>query len=147
MAMETSQLVEVTNEQIAQTPEIQAITEPLQAIEMPNIAQTPQIQATTEPLQALMPDTEKTVASPIEKPSADNLQTVVGIDAAIETLLKAAGIHDWRELSETSTERLTEIMTIGKKKDIDVSTWSVQAQLLADGFTNRFQRFVQNLGK
>ena len=106
MAMETSQLVEVINEK---TPQIQAITEPLQA--------------------------------------TDNLQTVVGIDAAIETLLKAAGIHDWRELSETSTERLTEIMTIGKKKDIDVSTWSVQAQLLADGFTNRFQRFVQNLGK
>jgi predicted flap endonuclease-1-like 5' DNA nuclease len=78
---------------------------------------------------------------------ATNLQAIQGIDAAMESALKSAGIDNWQEISETSPERLTEILTEAKIHDTDVSHWSVQAILLADGHLNRLKTYLENLNK
>ncbi len=78
---------------------------------------------------------------------ATNLQAIQGITANIETALKSAGIDNWHEVSETSPERLTEILTAAKIRDVDVSHWSVQAILLADGHLNRLKTYLENLNK
>ncbi len=78
---------------------------------------------------------------------ATNLQAIQGIDAETERVLKSAGIDNWQEISETTPERLQEILTEGKIRDVDVSHWSVQAILLADGHFNRLKTFLENLKK
>jgi predicted flap endonuclease-1-like 5' DNA nuclease/predicted nucleic acid-binding Zn-ribbon protein len=78
---------------------------------------------------------------------ATNLQAIQGIDAAMESALKSAGIDNWQEISDTSPERLTEILTEAKIHDTDVSHWSVQAILLADGHLNRLKTYLENLNK
>jgi predicted flap endonuclease-1-like 5' DNA nuclease len=78
---------------------------------------------------------------------ATNLQAIQGIDAAMESALKSAGIDNWQEISETSPERLSEILTEAKIHDTDVSHWSVQAILLADGHLNRLKTYLENLNK
>jgi predicted flap endonuclease-1-like 5' DNA nuclease len=76
-----------------------------------------------------------------------NLQAIQGIDATIESALKSAGIDNWQEISETSPERLSEILTEAKIHDTDVSHWSVQAILLTDGHLNRLKTYLENLKK
>jgi predicted flap endonuclease-1-like 5' DNA nuclease len=76
-----------------------------------------------------------------------NLQAIQGIDAETERVLKSAGIDNWQEISETTPERLQEILKEGKIRDVDVSHWSVQAILLTDGHFNRLKTFLENLKK
>jgi predicted flap endonuclease-1-like 5' DNA nuclease len=78
---------------------------------------------------------------------ATNLKAIQGIDAETERVLKSAGIDNWQEISETTPERLQEILAEGKIRDVDVSHWSVQAILLADGHFNRLKTFLENLKK
>lgn len=78
---------------------------------------------------------------------ATNLQAIQGIDAETERVLRSAGIDNWQEISETTPERLQEILAEGKIRDVDVSHWSVQAVLLADGHLNRLKTFLENLKK
>jgi predicted flap endonuclease-1-like 5' DNA nuclease len=78
---------------------------------------------------------------------ATNLQAIQGIDAETERVLKSAGIDNWQEISETTPERLQEILAEGKIRNVDASHWSVQAILLADGHLNRLKTFLDNLKK
>lgn len=65
----------------------------------------------------------------------EDLQIIEGIGAKIEQLLKDAGISNWNELSNTSAERLQEILTAGggSFRLADPSTWAHQARLASEG--------------
>jgi predicted flap endonuclease-1-like 5' DNA nuclease len=78
---------------------------------------------------------------------ATNLQAIQGIDAETERVLKSAGIDNWQEVSETTVERLHEILAEGKIRNVDASNWSVQAILLTDGHLNRLKIYLENLKK
>jgi predicted flap endonuclease-1-like 5' DNA nuclease len=91
---------------------------------------------------------EKTIeAETTSMTDATNLQAIQGIDAETERVLKSAGIDNWQEISETTPERLQEILAEGKIRNVDASHWSVQAILLADGHLNRLKTFLDNLKK
>ena len=86
-------------------------------------------------------------AQAVSTPNSENLQAIQGIDAEIERVLKSAGIDNWQEISETSAERLKEILAEGKIGNVDTSSWSVQAILLIDGHVNRLKTYLANLEK
>ena len=81
--------------------------------------------------ETVVENTERTLDSqPVATPNSENLQAIQGIDAEMERVLKSAGIDNWQEISETSAERLKELLGEGKIGNIDTSSWSVQAILL-----------------
>lgn len=65
----------------------------------------------------------------------NDLQIVEGIGPKIDELFKNAGITTWKELSETSTERMSEILTdAGPRFQFNnPKTWAQQAELAAHG--------------
>ncbi len=67
--------------------------------------------------------------------SADDLRIIEGIGPKIEQVLNAEGISTFRQLSETSEERLREILAAAgnRYKMHDPSTWSEQARLADSG--------------
>jgi predicted flap endonuclease-1-like 5' DNA nuclease len=78
---------------------------------------------------------------------ATNLQAIQGIDAETERVLKSAGIDTWEEVSEATPQRLMDVLKEGKIRGVDVTHWSIQAVLLADGHYNRLKTFLDNLKK
>jgi predicted flap endonuclease-1-like 5' DNA nuclease len=90
-----------------------------------------------------------TPANFVEEISTDasNLQAIQGIDAETERVLKSAGVDTWQEVSEATPQRLNEILKEGKIRGVDVTHWSIQAVLLADGHVNRLKTFLENLKK
>jgi predicted flap endonuclease-1-like 5' DNA nuclease len=64
-----------------------------------------------------------------KKIKEDDLKIIEGIGPKIEALFNAAGITTWRELSETSTERLQSILDSGGENYAihNPSTWAKQA--------------------
>ncbi|MCB1209966.1 MAG: hypothetical protein KDK97_11595 [Verrucomicrobiales bacterium] len=65
----------------------------------------------------------------------DDLKIVEGIGPKIEGLFNAEGIATWRKLSETTVERMTEILkAAGDRYALaNPGTWAQQAGLAADG--------------
>ena len=65
----------------------------------------------------------------------DDLKAIEGIGPATDKLLKENGINSWRDLANTSVERLQEILTgAGSRFGLsDPGTWPKQAELAADG--------------
>lgn len=65
----------------------------------------------------------------------DDLKVVEGIGPKIEELFNAAGIKTWKELGETSVERLQEILNEGGErfKMHNPGTWSRQSMLAYQG--------------
>ena len=99
-------------------------------------------------VETAVENTERTLDSqPVATPNSENLQAIQGIDAEMERVLKSAGIDNWQEISETSAERLKEILAEGKIGNVDTSSWSVQAILLIDGHVNRLKTYLANLKK
>ncbi|MEZ5041548.1 MAG: hypothetical protein R2828_16770 [Saprospiraceae bacterium] len=74
---------------------------------------------------------KKKVTHPID---AGDLKVIEGIGPKIEQLLKDENINNWQDLSETSVERLQEILTAaGERYRIhDPSTWANQARLAVE---------------
>lgn len=74
-------------------------------------------------------------AATVSSTQKDNLRKIEGIGPAIERLLNAAGIETFSQLSETSVERLENILSVGgpsfaiHKPD----TWPRQAAMAAEG--------------
>lgn len=70
-----------------------------------------------------------------KKIKEDDLTIVEGIGPKIQELFKENGISTWKILSETSVERLKEILTIGGDRFIihNPGTWSRQAELAYQG--------------
>jgi len=65
----------------------------------------------------------------------DDLKAIEGIGPATDKLLRENEINTWRELSNTSVDRLKSILTeAGSRFGLsDPTTWPKQAQLAADG--------------
>ncbi|MFH7001370.1 hypothetical protein [Flavobacterium bizetiae] len=70
-----------------------------------------------------------------KKIKENDLKIVEGIGPKIEALFNAAGITTWRELSETSTEKLQSILDAGGENYAihNPSTWARQALLAYQG--------------
>jgi predicted flap endonuclease-1-like 5' DNA nuclease len=91
---------------------------------------------------------QRGIETPVATPNdSTNLQAIQGVSAEMERVLKSAGIDNWHEVSETTPQRLKEILSEGKIRNVDVSHWSVQAILLADGHLNRLKTYLDNLNK
>jgi predicted flap endonuclease-1-like 5' DNA nuclease len=121
-------------------------------VEIPTMAKSiPTVEAETLPtVSKSIPTLEtSTPATFVEEISTDasNLQAIQGIDAETERVLKSAGIDTWQEVSEATPQRLNEILKEGKIRGVDVTHWSIQAVLLADGHVNRLKTFLENLKK
>ncbi|MFZ1751165.1 MAG: helix-hairpin-helix domain-containing protein [Saprospiraceae bacterium] len=81
----------------------------------------------------------------------DDLKAVEGIGPKIEKLLHAQNIKTWRGLSETSVEKIQEILTAaGSRFSLaDPGTWPRQAGMAADGLWDDLQTYQDflNAGK
>ena len=65
----------------------------------------------------------------------DDLKAIEGIGPATDKLLRENGINTWRELANTSADRIKEILASGGSRFAlgDPTTWPKQAELAADG--------------
>lgn len=70
-----------------------------------------------------------------KKINENDLTIVEGIGPKIQELFKENGIATWKELSETSVERLKEILTVGGERFMihNPGTWPRQAELAYHG--------------
>lgn len=82
-----------------------------------------------------------------KKWKTDDLKIVEGIGPKIEELLHKAGIKTWQKLSETSADRLKEILdAAGPNFQIhDPSTWPKQAGLAAAGKWEELKKWQDEL--
>lgn len=82
-------------------------------------------------------------------PAEDDLKKIVGISAKIETLLHAAGILTYRQLSETGTDRLQEILepTVKNYQKRNPASWSLQAALAHEGNWDELAKLQSQLMK
>lgn len=73
----------------------------------------------------------------------DDLKAIEGIGPAIEKLMHAAGITTWRQMAETSAEKLQAVLTEAgpRFKLADPGTWPKQAELAADGKYKELQEY------
>jgi predicted flap endonuclease-1-like 5' DNA nuclease len=83
---------------------------------------------------------------PIPVPS-DNLKLIHGIDEAIETILLAAGVDSFTELSRMEPNELRNILVVVDPKlvEVDPSAWPAQARLAQDGHWEVLQDFQEQL--
>lgn len=75
----------------------------------------------------------KNSASVVNHPSQDELEVIEGIGPKIASILRAQGIRTFRQLSETSLERLNEILQEVGAGINPPDTWPAQARLAAEG--------------
>jgi predicted flap endonuclease-1-like 5' DNA nuclease len=77
----------------------------------------------------------------------DNLRLIEGIGPKIEKLLNTAGIHNFTQLSKTSTESIKNILDQGgpQFQIHNPSTWPRQAQLASEGKWVELEKWQQEL--
>ncbi|MEN9852664.1 MAG: hypothetical protein RI996_607 [Candidatus Parcubacteria bacterium] len=77
----------------------------------------------------------------------DDFQIIEGIGPKINELLKSKSITTWKELSETSTEKISEILTdAGPRFQFNnPKTWAEQARLAYEGKWNELEVFQNSL--
>ena len=121
--------------------EIEAVTTPEQVTP----AETPGDPATTRPLPtapaARHGSAFRTAAQPgvpswttITPASADDLERIIGITAAIADTLQKSGVTNYTQLAAVRDEELTQMLTeAGIQLPPALPTWSVQAALLLQG--------------
>jgi predicted flap endonuclease-1-like 5' DNA nuclease len=82
-----------------------------------------------------------------KKIKEDDLKVVEGIGPKIEELFNTSGILTWKALSESSVDRLREIlMKAGERYQIhDPSTWPRQAKLAYEGKWHELKEWQENL--
>lgn len=73
----------------------------------------------------------------------DDLTAVEGIGPKIAGLMRENGVNTWREMANTSVDRLKEILEIGgdRFRLADPGTWPKQAELAADGDWEKLQEY------
>ena len=73
----------------------------------------------------------------------DDLTAVEGIGPKIAGLMRENGVNTWREMANTSVDRLKEILTIGgdRFRLADPKSWPKQAELAADGEWDQLQEY------
>lgn len=73
----------------------------------------------------------------------DDLKAIEGIGPATDKLLRENGINTWRELANTSAEKLKGILTAAGSRFAlgDPTTWPKQAELAADGEFDKLREY------
>jgi predicted flap endonuclease-1-like 5' DNA nuclease len=86
---------------------------------------------------------------PVVPPKHDNLKLVEGIGPKIEELLNKEGIVTFRDLSEASFERLTDILrAAGTRFQMhDPESWPQQAEMAADGRWDELKAWQDEMNK
>ena len=124
------------------TARILALESELTYKEISNTIKAP---LTDEPI---LPFDSSLAANALNKNIEENdLKIVEGIGPKIEALFNAAGITTWRELSETSTEKLQSILDAGGENYAihNPSTWAKQASLAYQGKWQELKDWQQGL--
>ncbi len=77
----------------------------------------------------------------------DDLTMVVGIGPKVVELCAGIGVTTWRQLADTEPSMLKTMLDDGgsRFKTLDHSTWTHQAELLADGRWAEFKALVADL--
>lgn len=111
----------------------------------PAIMEVPIVVA-PEPMDAIV---APVVDLPVAPPKHDNLKLVEGIGPKIEELLNKEGIVTFRQLSEASYERLTDILrAAGTRFQMhDPESWPQQAEMAADGKWDELKAWQDDLKK
>lgn len=80
-------------------------------------------------------------------PSPDDLKIIEGIGPKIELLLQEGGIGNWRQLAETSAERLSKILhDAGPRFQMhDPGSWPAQARLADEGQWRKLKEYQDHL--
>ena len=82
---------------------------------------------------------------PKETIAEEDLTLIEGIGPKIQTVLKAAGIKNFRHLSELKAEQIKEILTAAGIRLGDPSSWPEQAQLAALGKMDELKSYQETL--
>jgi predicted flap endonuclease-1-like 5' DNA nuclease len=84
--------------------------------------------------------------APAEPAKPDDLKVIEGIGPSISRLLNSQGITTYRQLAETATSRLDEILQEADLRRLaDPGTWPEQARLAADGDWEGLRRLQDTL--
>jgi len=83
----------------------------------------------------------------VEKIQNDDLKIIEGIGPKLEVILKDAGIHSFRQLSQKSPEQISEILSKSDPRFQvhDPATWPRQAELAANGDWDRLKIWQDEL--
>lgn len=90
---------------------------------------------------------EEIVKEESDSVDADDLTKIEGIGPKISELLQNAGITTFGKLSETETQKISEILNEagGSFKSRDPETWPAQAKLAADGKWDELKKWQDEL--
>ncbi|MGE5602296.1 MAG: helix-hairpin-helix domain-containing protein [Nitrososphaerales archaeon] len=131
---------EVAAEAVAPAPVAEAAVEGAGAesagIAAAALAEEPAALEPPEAVEALAPtvapdEAPERAAVPID--GSDRLTIIEGIGPAYDARLRAAGIHTFRQLAETSPERLRQIVQPQSWQRANFAEWIEQARLAAEG--------------
>lgn len=115
------------------------------AVKLSTSKTTQSFAASTTPVFLFDQDLAASVCN--KKIEENDLKIVEGIGPKIETLMNAAGISTWKELSEASTEKLQAILDAGGENFAihNPSTWAKQALLAYEGKWQDLKDLQENL--
>jgi len=97
---------------------------------VPTEPTAPSAAAVTSP-ETIAPPEPVAVPEPVAAPEPDDLTIIEGIGPKIDSVLKAAGIISFEQLSQTPPERVKEILLAAGLRLADPQSWGKQAQLAA----------------
>lgn len=81
----------------------------------------------------------------MQTPAGDDLRIVEGIGPKINSVLHEAGIRTFAQLSETTPERLEEILRVQGLRLANPQTWPEQARLAAAGEWSKLEKYQKKL--
>lgn len=82
---------------------------------------------------------------PAEPPKPDDLTVLEGIGPKVQSVLQAAGILTFAQLAAADLGKLKEILEAAGYRYMDPTSWPEQAQLLAKGDMEAFQKLTDSL--
>jgi predicted flap endonuclease-1-like 5' DNA nuclease len=77
--------------------------------------------------------------------TGDDLTIIEGIGPKIAHILNDAGIHTYRDLANTSSEKLQELLKAANLAMANPGTWAQQAQLAAEGKLDELKKLQEEL--
>lgn len=126
---------------VAETPKVEA-----KVVAEPKAPKAPKAESSADETVAAEPKETKPKASKkVDK--GDNLKMVEGVGPKIEGLLQEAGIVTFKDLSETSVEKIQEILDEAgpRYKTHNPGTWPKQAEMAAEGKWDELKEWQDSL--
>ncbi|MEW5873092.1 MAG: hypothetical protein AB1894_27785 [Chloroflexota bacterium] len=97
------------------------------------------------PLKSAAPEPVVEAAPPAEPPKPDDLTLLEGVGPKVQSVLQAAGILTFAQLAAADPGKLKEILEAANYPYMDPASWPEQAQLLAKGDMETFQKLTDAL--